>query len=502
MGLGGGPNGAKATFKHKFASAFRDFDSLKVARETVGVARAETLVVVDGNVLVMQTPSAVDTFSGYVAVLANQLNVAIQAGEHVVVVFDEPGAMTRAKQEEQKARDARRAPQTPVCSNDLMACPTDDNYGKAELEAEGLNVRLLINHRPARARFHDALCVAVLEYLRTYLVNDSGASAWSLTFDGVDRRGADRPKGAPREVGILSSCPLVWEPLLAREQPIGEGDIKLTDVCHRVHAQRATNGDSRVAGVLLNILWTIDTDSFLIELLQQARREARPSAADRNELTLLCLREPARKRKGEVPTPAHFQCVDMECFYNEIMTYMFGANVQLANFAQRKRHTAALMAASVALCGCDFVCVHGMRCDLVLPCVRDVARNQPEVLQTMEGCFTGKADSVRKAGDAIRSVVHNFLDTVSGLGGRMQKTHTKASAYNDLQILRACWITSYWLGYEFKDVSRWGFCHAALDTEGVEILSSPPKRKRIDMCEDEDENENEQSNAAQPRLGV
>ena len=44
------------------------------------------------------------------------------------------------------------------------------------------------------------------------------------------------------------------------------------------------------AGVLRNLRWTIDTDSFLIELKQQARREARPNAADRNELTLLCLK--------------------------------------------------------------------------------------------------------------------------------------------------------------------------------------------------------------------
>jgi len=135
-----------------------------------------------------------------------------------------------------------------------------------------------------------------------------------------------------------------------------------------------------------------------------------------------------------------------------------------------------------------------MRCDLVLPCVRDVARNQPEVLQLMEGCFTGTASAVRDAGDAIRAVVNNFLDSISGMGGRMTKTHDKASAYNDLQILRACWITSYWLGahpctrtherlfspcvwragYEFKEVARWGFCHAALNTEGVEVLPGPP----------------------------
>ena len=499
MGLGGGPNGAKATFKHKFASAFRDFDSLGEARAAVGVARAETLVVVDGNVLVMQTPASVDTFPAYVAVLASQITGAIKAGEHVVVVFDEPGAMTRAKQEEQKARDARRTPQTPVCSDDLVACPTDDNYGKAELEAEGLNVRLLINHRPARARFYDALCVAVLEYLKTYLVGDA-STTWSLTFDGVDGRGADRPPGEPRVVGTLSSHPETWGPLLARDQAIGEGDLKLTDVCHRVHCQRAADPSSPLAGVLLNILWTIDTDSFLIELMQQARREARPTAQDRNELTLLCLREPGRKRKNEPPTRAHFQCIDMQCFFQEVMSYMYGTNVQLPNAARRKRHTAALLAASVALCGCDFVRVQGMRCDLVLPCVRDVARNDPDTLEGMEGVFTGRAGDVRSAGNAIRAVVHNFLDSITGNGGHLKKAHDRASAYNDLQILRACWITSYWLGYEFKDVSRWGFCRAALDTEGVEILDAAPVRRKrpisVDENDDDEDGEGEPHAAA------
>ena len=446
MGLGGGPNGAKALFKERFAGAFKDFGSLRDARGQVGVSRAETLVVVDGNVLVMQTPSAVDTFAGYVSVLSNQLNGAIQAGEHVVVVFDEPAAITRAKQEEQRARDARRAPRTPVCSDDLVACPTDDAYQKAALDVEGFNVRLLINHRAARARFYDALCVATLAHLRANLVGQEDAE-WSLTFDGVDARGADRPIGDARVAGVLSSHPELWGPVLAREEAIGEGDLKLTDVCHRVYGQRVSNPESPLARVLLNMLWTIDTDSFLIELMQQSRREARPSAADRNELTLLCLREPSRKRKGEVPTPAHFQFIDMQCFHDEVMTYMFGSpSCQAsADIDSRKPLTTALMAASVALCGCDFVEVKGMRADLVLPAVRDVARNEPEVLKLMQGVFTGNAQAVRAAGPAIKAVVDNYLANISG-APRMHKTHDKASGYTELQILRACWITSYWLG--------------------------------------------------------
>ena len=123
MGLAGGPNGAKALFKHKFPDAFRSFQALEQARDAVGVARKQTLVVVDGNVLVMQTPAAVDTFPGYVAVLAKQLHGAIKAGEHVVVVFDEPASLTRAKQEEYNFRTAPgnqpvqpHTPQTSICS--------------------------------------------------------------------------------------------------------------------------------------------------------------------------------------------------------------------------------------------------------------------------------------------------------------------------------------------------------------------------------------------------
>jgi hypothetical protein len=220
--------------------------------------------------------------------------------------------------------------------------------------------------------------------------------------------------------------------------------------------------------VVLNLLWTIDTDSFLIELLQQARRETRSTAAnssDNNgsdtanteELTILCLREPSRKRKNEPVTPASFLCIDMRVFHDSVMRYVFGTNVHIADLQRRRRHTAALFAASVALCGCDFVQVQGLRCDLMLPCIRDVARNEPDMLELMSGVFTGHAGEVRKAEAAIRAVVENYITSISGVGGHMIKTHSKASAYSDLQILRACWITSYWLAYEFKDVNQWGF---------------------------------------------
>jgi len=471
MGLAGGPNGAKALFKHKFPDAFRSFQALEQARDAVGVARKQTLVVVDGNVLVMQTPAAVDTFPGYVAVLANQLHGAIKAGEHVVVVFDEPASLTRAKQEEQSKRDSRRAPQTPVCSDDLVPCPRDDNYTREELDAEGLNVRLLINHRPARSRFYDALCVAALAKLRATLVGEEGC-AWSVTFDGIDSRGADRPLGEKRRPGVLSSHPEEWAPVLTREHAIGEGDMKLTDVCHRVHKLRKSSPDAAMGDVLLNLLWTIDTDSFLIELMQQSRREMRPRAEDRNELTMLCLREPARRRKGEVPEPAYFQCIDMMCFHESVMTYVFGSRSVTPALQEKKPLVTALLAASIALCGCDFVEVRGLRADLVLPCVREVARNQPELLELMHGVYTGRAEDTRNAGEAIKAVIEDFLTSIAG-APRMKATSQKASSYSDLQVLRACWLAAYWNGNEFKNVRNWGFLHASNDNNHTTATKRP-----------------------------
>lgn len=416
----------------------------------------------------MQVPSSVDTFSAYVAVFAGQLNVGLQAGEHVVVVFDEPAAMTKAKINEQNARDARRAPKTPLCSDDITAVPLNDDYTRAELEDPNLNVKLLMNHRQARSRFHDGLCVAVMEYLQEHVAGDA---KWSLTFDGVDVRGADRPIGARREPGVLSTHPELWVPVLKREFPIGEGDLKLTDVCSRVHsaARRASRtgvvpaataltgvDTTPIEDVLLNILWTIDTDSFLIELLQQARRECREKASDRNELTLLCLREASRKRKNEPPEKAYFNCVDMSIFYQSVMGYVFGATKVDEETEAKKRLTAALLAASIALCGCDFVEVQGLRADLILPCVRNVARNSPEKLALMHGAFTGRAEATRTASGAIEAVIDDYVENLAGVP-RMQKSKHNASQYNELQVLRGCWVTAYWLGYEFRQVENWGW---------------------------------------------
>ena len=454
MGLHGGKTGAKALFLEKFGSAFQDVKRLTDVRELAGARRSQTLAVLDGNVMMNAMPSSVDTFRGYVSLLSHQLEEAVQAAAHVVVVFDEPAAMTTAKRDEQRRRDAQRQARVPVCSEDLMATITNDNYTLSDLQSNGCNVKLLMEFRKARPRLYDAVCVALMQHFRASMTGGE----WSLTFDGVDARGADRPFGAPREVGALSSDQAFWGPLLAREVRIGEGDLKLTDVTQRVHDASRVEG-TPVEGVLLNLVVTIDTDSFAIELLQQDRRSRRKDPADRDELTILCLKERARKRAGDDHvTGAYYTCCDMQLFHGLVLDYFYGTKSMSPCLAALQPGALALLAVALALCGCDFVELKGMRADLALPVVRDVVRKHSPRLRAL-----ANVDNVPPGGAAaalVEFLVDQYAASLEGKP-RMQKARASASNWCDAQILRALWTCAYWHQHEFKDCAQWGFGSAS-----------------------------------------
>ena len=171
-----------------------------------------------------------------------------------------------------------------------MATIFDDDYHTNDLLADGCNVKLLMEFRKARPRFFDAVLRA--ELLRKFSAEMTGDGAWSLTFDGVDRRGADRGIGVPREAGVLSSDDAFWQPLLTRAEPIGEGDLKLTDATQRVRsASRVEGSPGARRGAQPR-----DHDRHRLvchRALQQNRRERRAEEADRDEMTVLCLKERA-----------------------------------------------------------------------------------------------------------------------------------------------------------------------------------------------------------------
>ena len=459
MGLHGGKTGAKAQFLEQFAGAFQNVGRLKGVREAVGAQRSQTLAVLDGNVMMNAMPAAVDSFRGYVSLLSHQLEEACQAAAHVVVVFDEPAAMTTAKRDEQLRRDATRQARVPVCSGDLVATITNDNYTLADLQSNGCNVKLLMEFRKARPRLYDAVCVALLQHFRASMAG----GAWSLTFDGVDARGAGRPFGAPREVGALSSDQAFWGPLLAREVRVGEGDLKLTDVTQRVHDAARVEG-TPVHGVLLNLVVTIDTDSFAIELLQQSRRERRADAADRDELTVLCLKERARKRAGDdFVTDAHYACCDMQIFHELVLGYFFGTKSLDAKTRAQQPAALALLAVALALCGCDFVELKGMRFDKVLPVVRGIVREQAHRLQPLArlDALAAGSDGLRNAASTVDLLIDRYRDSLEG-APRMQRSLASVTQGRcDAQVLRALWTCAYWHQHEFKECARWGFAAAS-----------------------------------------
>ena len=456
MGLSGGKTGAKALFLEKFPTAFQNVKHLKDVIEIVGVERSQTLAVLDGNVMMNAIPSTVDTFRGYVAILANQLEEACQAAAHVVVVFDEPEAMTSAKRAEQRRRDEMRQARVPLCSEDLVATITDDNFSTEDLNIDGCNVKLLMEFRKARPRFYDAVCVALLKRFQTSMTG----GAWSLTFDGVDWRGADRGFGVPRHAGILSSHESFWAALLSRPTaPIGEGDLKLTDVTQRVHNASRVEG-TPVHGVVLNLVVTIDTDSFAIELLQQSRRERRAEEADRDELTILCLKERARKRAGDdFVTQAHYTFCDMQLFHGLVLEHFYGTKKLNAGTIARQPAALALLAVALALCGCDFVELKGMRADLALPVVREVVRCHPERLDALAGLGDGQLDhaALRQASDLVDFLVDEYTKSINGMPRMQRALASVAQGRCDAQVLRSLWTCSYWHQRELKDCWNWGF---------------------------------------------
>tara|TARA_B110001452_G_scaffold254198_1_gene245546 strand:+ start:15837 stop:17279 length:1443 start_codon:yes stop_codon:yes gene_type:complete len=473
MGLKSAGNyGAKKVLLDKFASSTRTFPTLELARRGMNADRDRTLVVCDGNVMMMQTPSDIDTLGKFVGSMVSQIQLAINAGKHVVVVFDEPENITRAKREEQNARDARRTVRTPVCSVDLVVCPRTDAYDRAALDDPGLNARLLMDHRAARSRFFDAVCVDVLAH---FLENMPSTEGWSVTFDGIDARGARRSPEAPRAPGIMSSHPDPWHEILKRATPIGEGDLKLPDVCHlvarwrRKHHSLEKKHRPEATDIVLNMLWTIDTDSFCIELVEQSRRQWEHAKAvegpDECDTTLLCLREPSRKRKGDsFVTPSRFQCIDMESFHTNVVAYLFGAGSVPEDNDPLVRAATLLFAVALALCGCDFVEVQGLRADLVMPAVRDVVRRFPDQLMEMLAVLSGDAQRTLLARSAVSRVVESYIEHLHNDSSALSvRRRDQASKVNDLQLLRAVWLGSYWSGNEFKDTHAWGFASTAMD---------------------------------------
>jgi hypothetical protein len=334
----------------------------------------------------------------------------------------------------------------------------------------------------------------------------------TLTFDGIDERGADRPADAPRKAGMFSSSDRVAA-LLERgagSSPIGEGDVKITDL--ECEVQNLRNTGAFFVDVEAVLISTVDTDSIGIELIYQAAkneavREAREEKDEalRTMKSLLCFRE---KREGpsEKGTTTVYNCVDLEVFEQGVVRRVFGNRFQ-ANEHLRK-HACALLVAGWTLCGCDFVELKGMRSDVVFQAVCDIVQRSPKALRGMQHVFSLGRDSDTQAllearaeiVGVLRRLVTKAVDQLERLP-RMARAANSARNFDDNDLAKAAWVTIYWSGYELVELNTWGFGERlALSKRGREAEACacgsnacrgcpPPPSKRLAVAVDDDDSD-------------
>jgi hypothetical protein len=467
MGLAGGDHGVKKFVKTKFADALRDFPNIATAVKASGHSPQQAVVLLDGNVMINQVPSAVVDFDGYVRVFGGFIRQGLEAADSVFVVFDEPKNVSRAKLDEQKRRDLARAKTVLVMSSDMAQtfAPLDDDYGMETIERS--NPHDILSHRKARPRFYDALCKRVM----TELMSRKEYETKTLTFDGIDQRGASRSAESEREPGVFSSSDKI-ETLMSRgdgEAPIGEGDLKLTDIESEIQFLR--NEGKLFKTVEIIFVCTIDTDSIAIELMHQSAKNEACRASDEEGCetgkpikSVLCFRETTGKRKdSQEPPQTMHACLDMAILHDLVMAGLFGkAHVERQNHLHRG--AMALLAAGWVLCGCDFCELKGMRSDVVWEAVVQIARDEPRLLKNMSHVW----ELTRKSTDAeVSEARSDMCEVVERLVNiaicklsempRMSRAHASARLADNNDYKKASWVIMYWGGLEYKNLDDWGF---------------------------------------------
>jgi hypothetical protein len=435
------------------------------------INKTNAAVIVDGNVMVRASPQL--SYKDFCKFMSDQVNNFSTSAKHVIVVFDEPEFLTVAKREEQAHRDAQRKKREIITSEDVLRLPQTDAYNEADIK-DCPNVHALIENRPTRIRLMDMVFAGIMAEARRVKSQQLamlGMAMTSLTFDGIDPRGDARCHHEVRVPGIMSTEPKMQE-MLHREKPIGEGDLKLVAVEQAIERHRWEE-DSPVASVRMVLHHTIDTDSLIINLIAEAERDSR---GVKDLISVLCLKEPGRKRKGEDHfTPAHYQVVDMQSFYKATMLLFFKEDSPQVR--KLGREAVALLAMSMAAVGCDFTGknqIKGLRANEMFCTLAKVIHENPTILPSMRGAWSGDIEQTRKTRKVLQTVLNSYGRTMGtgtipvplmlsseGYQGSVSKVRQKYAL--DIQsasedgLLRAAWVSAYWHQCEFKELGQFGF---------------------------------------------
>jgi len=482
MGLKSGDTGPKGVFK-KFCTdsverrpTFRRFLTLQeVARGVLhlqpdGVRRAtersEAVVLLDGNVLMMSVPEAVNTLDGFVDIIYGYVRKgAVAAGRLVVVAFDEPEHLTMAKKEEQARRDAARRQHTVTCSTDVLPTVLGPHFTRAELEACA-NVHALKTDRALKTRLYDEVIRRVHDKLKEAMANfaASGHDPGVLVVDGADPRGCEVPAGERRTPAIYGTDTATAQ-ALAHEAPIGEGDIKLIALESRLRELQAA-GDEEFCRYKLCLTSTTDTDTFMTMLLDTAKRRLVPDhAADGVALhSLFCMREPPSKRDRDATdgnASATFLACDTMLLEDHLQTHLWSkasGGAAMAS-APQKLHAMLALSGAAALCGCDFTLggLKGARFDHFFESLPGFIATEPNAL----GCF---GSALAREPVVARTACKGLLRVCYTASQHMEtKPRYKKQAQtvwdvSDTLLRRAVWALAYWSQNEFADEMReWGF---------------------------------------------
>jgi hypothetical protein len=442
-------NGVKAQLRDRVPDAFKEFDTLVDARNASSATREEAFACIDGNVLMMSVPQSCRTFDAYVGIVYSSLLKAIATAIVTVVVFDDPSAMTEAKLEEQRRRDSARAATTVVCSTDMCGTNADDFTKEYILQAS--DVHTLKQGRGTRMRFFDEVAMTVMDRLKLQISKweKGGHVGGHVVMDGIDSRGAGRGIGEVRDNGFVSSSEGLGE-LFRRSTMIGEGDLKLADLgrrvrelsnsgvqdlspCQKVHAERLKR-------TKLIQCTTIDTDSFAIELIEEARRSAQPNTSPAN--TLLCMRERAKKRGCDDDRDPFYLCCDIALLHASLQRHMWGISRSPGPIDQRAAIT--LLVAGWCMCGCDFVEIKGMRSDVVFESIGEIVKTHSDSVGLMQHSWQGERETLALTHKPIRQLLTACATKLIDIPRIKKDFLTNVRQPDQLVLNKVGWLCAYW----------------------------------------------------------
>lgn len=287
MGLTSGPRGPKRYIIEHWPDACGRFDSQDTFVQRAEFDTRRTVLVRDGNVMLMGIPTHLYTFDEVVLYVESTIRRAMRSAHCVIITFDTPENVPRTKEDTQRRRDTatkRRKTTNRTRHNPeelLQDLPTDDAFDQTVLNKLS-NCRSLITTRATKYRVFDAIMNAVYK-LMSYST-DVDVSLPALFIEGIDERGANRPAYASRQPTILSTNQALLDELAIERDPqnmscnvtrnIGEADLKL-QCFSKLLRRRADLFDA----ILLE---TIDTDILPISLIYLAQEKVDHKSATQN----------------------------------------------------------------------------------------------------------------------------------------------------------------------------------------------------------------------------